>query len=265
MDFLKTLKGRFPFRLGTTSYIVPADMETNVRKLADVVDDVELLFFESHEQGPLPNPSTIRSLRGIALSSTLTYTVHLPLDVRLGCSDATERERSADKCRRVISLTESLSPASYVLHVYREADAGDSADALRRWQSRAVETLEQTVLKEVEPFRICIENLDYSFEWITPIAEGAGLSRCLDVGHMLLHGFSIEDYLAAHFSCTRVVHLHGVQDGRDHREISCLSEPLLSKLREQLRNDPTDRTLTVEVFNTDALAASLRILEEWIE
>jgi hypothetical protein len=44
-----TLAGRFPFRMGTTSFIVPADMETNVRFSASKFDDIELRFFESHE------------------------------------------------------------------------------------------------------------------------------------------------------------------------------------------------------------------------
>ena len=266
MDLPSTLKGRFPFRLGSTSYIVPADIETNVDRLLGVVDDVELLFFESHEQGPLPGVDTVRHLRDVAERSALTYTVHLPLDIHLGHPDAAERERSAEKCRRVAALTEPLSPFAYVLHVYREADTGDSDDALRRWQSFVVETLARTLLKDVDPFRVCLETLDYPFEWITPIADALGLSRCLDVGHMLLHGFSVEDYLAAHFSCTRVVHLHGVRDGRDHRDISCVPESLLSLLREQLYNNAAaERTLTVEVFSADALAASLPVLEEWIQ
>jgi len=37
---IKGLKNRFPFRLGTTSYIIPADLITNVRFLASYVDDI---------------------------------------------------------------------------------------------------------------------------------------------------------------------------------------------------------------------------------
>ena len=41
------IKGAFPFRIGATSYVLAADMLTNVRYLADRVDDIELLVFES--------------------------------------------------------------------------------------------------------------------------------------------------------------------------------------------------------------------------
>ena len=38
-----------PFRLGTTSYIIPADILPNVRYLADKVDDIELVLFEADD------------------------------------------------------------------------------------------------------------------------------------------------------------------------------------------------------------------------
>ena len=39
-----TLKSRFPFRLGTTSYIIPADIIPNVRFPGPLIDDIELFF-----------------------------------------------------------------------------------------------------------------------------------------------------------------------------------------------------------------------------
>ena len=44
------LKHRLPFRLGTTSYIVPEDIILNVRLLAPAMDAIELIFFESDEK-----------------------------------------------------------------------------------------------------------------------------------------------------------------------------------------------------------------------
>ena len=40
-----------PFRIGTTSYIIPADILPNVVYLAGKVDDVELVLFEVEEGG----------------------------------------------------------------------------------------------------------------------------------------------------------------------------------------------------------------------
>jgi len=57
-----SLKNRFPFRLGTTSYILPADLLMNVEFLADRVDDIELVLFESDDMTNLPDAATVRAL-----------------------------------------------------------------------------------------------------------------------------------------------------------------------------------------------------------
>ena len=76
---------RTPFRLGTTSYILPDALLPNVRFLADKVRDVELLFFEVDEaQNALPNPKVFTELEALARAHDLTYTVHLPLALCLG-------------------------------------------------------------------------------------------------------------------------------------------------------------------------------------
>jgi len=46
----------YPFRLGTTSYVIPADILANVRHLAGKVQDVELVLFEV-DDGPNNLPS----------------------------------------------------------------------------------------------------------------------------------------------------------------------------------------------------------------
>ena len=56
---------KYPFRLGTTSYIIPADILPNVIYLSDQVQDIELILFEV-DDGPIifpPPTSLTRSLR----------------------------------------------------------------------------------------------------------------------------------------------------------------------------------------------------------
>ena len=58
----------FPFRLGTTSYIIPADILSNVRYLAGKVRDVELVLFDVDDgMNNLPSPDEIEQLLMIAL------------------------------------------------------------------------------------------------------------------------------------------------------------------------------------------------------
>jgi sugar phosphate isomerase/epimerase len=266
MFSLPTLAGRFPFRLGTTSYIVPADMETNVRILADKVDDVELLFFESHELSPLPGRETIRALRSIAWFENLSYTVHLPLDCWLGHPEKRERERSANRCRRVIDRTGPLDPLAYILHLRGDRDGPEPVDDVPGWQTRIVATLEETVLKAVDPSLVCIETLGYPFEWVTPVAESLGLSFCLDVGHILMGGYPLDEYLDRFLARARVIHLHGVRNNRDHNAVSCLPDGLLKQIYSSLVLDSvTHRVVTLEVFNQKDLKVSASAMESLIQ
>ena len=91
----------FPFRLGTSSYIIPADILPNANYLAGKVKDIELILFEV-DDGPnnLPSPDVIEELAKIAREQDLTFTVHLPLDLKLG-NDGSERDVSLAKAKRV--------------------------------------------------------------------------------------------------------------------------------------------------------------------
>ncbi len=60
----------YPFRLGTTSYIIPADILPNVRYLADKVQDVELVLFEVDDgQNNLPSAEVIDDLIQVGRST----------------------------------------------------------------------------------------------------------------------------------------------------------------------------------------------------
>ncbi|RPJ39274.1 MAG: sugar phosphate isomerase/epimerase, partial [Chloroflexi bacterium] len=106
-----------PFRVGTTSYIVPDDILPNVHYLAGKVRDIELVLFEL-DDGPsnLPDAGMIEELNQVARANDLTYTVHLPLDLRLGAGGE-EQHVSLVKARRVIEATRALDPWAYVLHL----------------------------------------------------------------------------------------------------------------------------------------------------
>ena len=96
------LKGKFPFRLGATSYIIPDDIVPNVRFLADKVDDIELVLFESDELANIPSSDVVAELDSLARDNDLTYTIHLPLDIHTGHAEEPERRKSVEKCLRII-------------------------------------------------------------------------------------------------------------------------------------------------------------------
>jgi len=258
------LKGRLPFRLGTTSYILPDDLVPNVTYLAGQVDDVELVLFESDEVSNLPDASVIETLATLADEHDLTYTVHLPLDAELGSGEESVRLRSAEKCRRVIHLTRTLRPFGYLLHLQGRRPGREPADDLKSWTTALEQSILQLLDDGLSPDALCVETLAYPYEHVWDLVERRDLAVCLDIGHILLGGYDLAAYLERYLSRCRVVHLHGIRDGRDHRDIGGLTSPVLASVWNALRSaaGQRPRVLTLEVFSQDDFTRSMDILRD---
>jgi len=259
---MTSLKGAFPFRLGTTSYIRPADLVPNAEYLKTRVDDIELLLFESDEISNLPDGPAIDSLGAIARGHGLTYTVHLPMDIDPASGDALQRRQSVDKCLRVIRLVAPLQPFAYILHLYAPGAAAFSGGDRRSWRASAADSV-SALLRDsgLPPHLICVETLDFDFDLAQPVVGEHGLSVCLDIGHLWRCGFSVPEYLRRYLPHTRVVHLHGVRDGKDHLDLSVLDAPALAEVIAEIGEETSaPRVVTIEIFSESDLDASLRAL-----
>ena len=255
------VKGRCPFRIGATSYVLPADMLTNVRHLADLVDDIELLVFESDAMAELPDHGTLRELADIARAESLTYTVHLPLDICLGHPDAAERERSIGKSVRTIERMSALNPVAWILHCDRGlAEVKVLHDTI--WVENTAQSLKRVLECGIAPKSVCVETLDAHFPLLEPVIRESGVSVCLDIGHLLLYGLDMNSYLVTCGDLARVMHLHGVLDGKDHRAISSVPGRWLEQIIDAAARSGPGCIVTIEVFNKEDLDASLRIMEE---
>ncbi len=261
-----------PFRLGATSYIIPDDILPNVRFLADKVQDVELVLFEV-DDGPnnLPGPEVIAALQALADTHALTFTVHLPLDLRLGAG-GDEGHVSLTKARKVIDCTRALDPWAYVLHLDGKellpasgapAMTSDRLDVkIRRWQDYSVRALELAAGWAGGPDRLAVENLErYPLDFILSVIERVPVSRCVDVGHLWLDGHDPVPYLQAALLRTRVVHLHGLAE-RDHKSLAHMPPEKLNPVVELLLRENYSGVLTLEVFGEDDFFSSKAALEK---
>lgn len=262
---VEPLKGRYPFRLATTSFIYPAGWAENVARLASGLDEVELLFFESQSPGSLPDGDEIDRLAGLAAEHDLTYTVHLPVDVNLGSIEKTNRQTAAATLARIYRRTAPLPVTSYTLHLAYPPEAAREEGAVRRWQDGTRAGLGALLDTGVEPARLSIENLDYPFEWSAPLVESLNLRVCLDIGHLIIYGkgpsttAAVSSALDRYLPRTTVIHLHGVADGKDHRPLDELDTDLLEMILERLRHFRA--SLSLEVFGLEALQRSLACFE----
>jgi len=264
------LKGRYPFRLGTTSYILPEGLIPNALHLAPRVDDVELVLFDEGGFSNLPSPEEVERLGRIGREGNLTYTVHLLQDVRLGSPNEAERRRSLDRCRDLMDRMDPLSPFAWVLHLTGELRGDPPSADLPAWRRNCRRSLEELAARAGDPRSICVETLDYDFDVVGDLVEGLDLGVCLDVGHLIVGGRDVEAHLDRWLGRSRVLHLHGVRpDGTDHVDLSFLApdlrEGLFARLAREAERDraagrPHERVLTMEIFGEADFARSLEAL-----
>lgn len=252
----------FPFRLGTTSYILEDDLVPNCRFLGPLVDDVELVLFESDEISNLPDREIIDSLKDIEVEHHITYTVHLPLDTQLGSRNEAVRKRSVEKCLRVMERTSALAPFAYVVHFHGETRGRVPARDIAGWLDALDRSSSGILASGVDPHLICVETLDYPFELVETVVSSRGMSVCLDVGHLAFFGYPLVEYLDRYLARSRVIHLHGHRDGVDHRDIGTLDPGIITALTDHPGiADCRDRVLTLEVFGLADFKRSMETME----
>jgi len=183
-------------------------------------------FFESSEES-LPSKREAETLAQLGKEFDLTYNVHLPTDISLTESDPRERWRAVEAIRYIIDITSPLSPSTYTLHLPDEHNFRTKAD-LEQWQETAYKNMEH-LLSEVEaltadPSLLSVETLKYPFEWVGKIITDFSLSVCMDIGHLILCGSDVEAVFRQYSEVIPVIHLHGVENGRDHVALDRLSE-----------------------------------------
>lgn len=247
-----TLKNRLIYRLGTTSFIHPADYVTNVRRLAPFFDEIELLLFESLH---LPSLKEIGQLADLSESNGITFNVHLPMDIDLAVRSEKTRHQSITAVKKAINRVTPLSPTTYTLHIsFNRADG--KGDTLETWQQRAIQSMSQLLdTVSINPGEISIETLDFPPLWLVPIVEALDLAVCVDIGHIMLYGFDLKQTLDRFAERITVLHLHGVDNGRDHRSIRQIEPRFRKTLSHFLRR--YDQSVSIEVFSLKQLTDSM--------
>lgn len=253
-------KNAFPFTLATTSFIYPDHYAPNVRMLGPFVDEIELLFFDSVHPGSPPSKTDIDELARLAQECKVTYNVHLPNDVSLTASDPRDRETAVANIQKVLELTKPLHPSSAVLHLPMEdpAKKEEEEEDLESWLTRGREGIAEIRDSVANARTIAVETLDYPLERAMSIITEFDLSICMDIGHLLVFGYDPIAFFERHADRIAILHLHGVQNGKDHLALNHLNERQ-SGMVVDILNQFTG-VVSLEVFSYKNLAPSLEYL-----
>ena len=260
------LPANLPFRIGTTSYIIPADILPNVRYLAGKVQDIQLVLFELEDsQNNLPDAAQVTELNNLAMDNGLSYTVHLPLDLRLGTS-GTELHLSLQKARRVIEATCGLNPLAYIAHLDgREERNSTDQGLLAHWLHQAVESLQQAAEWTGSIKLLAVENLEsYPVNFNDPVIHMAGSSRCIDIGHLWLDDNDPVGFFPGRIEQTTVIHLHGINE-RDHQSLTHMPQKRIDDFFRILLKSGYSGVLTLEVFSEDDFNTSMQAVNDSLQ
>ncbi len=264
---------RLPFRVGTTSYIVPDDLLPNAEFLAPQVQDMQLVLFDV-PGGPsnLPSPAVVAALAALGKARDLTYTVHLIHDLRLYDEDGTASVALA-KAQQVIDLTLPLDPIAWVCHLdgrsvrHLHPGAPDlSPHDSRQWADWVTETaaaVERVCAWAGSGNCVAVENLEgYAPDFVIPVVARTAAGRCLDVGHLWLDGVDPLPHLDAALPRLRVLHLHGVDPQRktDHCSLTYADPGQLDAVLSRLLAAGYDGVVCLEVFEQEDFYSSLAAL-----
>lgn len=246
-----------PFHIGTTSYIIPADILPNVHYLAGKVRDIELVLFDIDEYCNIPDEAQLAELNALAVSNGLSYTVHLPLNLNFS---EDEQDISIEKALKVINGTRRLEPYAYICHLECKDIPEREEEALRVWQEQRIMAVSTLTAASGIRSGLAIENLEsYPIDWNEPVIRRCGTRACLDIGHLFLQRIDPLPVVREWLPRTSVVHLHGV-GSRDHQSLKHMEPELIRSVVRELIQTQYHGVLTLEVFNEDDFQTSIEMI-----
>jgi sugar phosphate isomerase/epimerase len=251
-------KSALPFRIGVPAYVFSLDIMDNVHKLKDKVDNIELILPEANNTRNVPRHETLKELNEISRAWNLTYTIHLPLDIDLGSPDPAIRKSMVENAKVFVGQLSCLKPRGYILHL--NLPAGETDIGL--WRKRINSSLQGMAAQMGDVSGIAVENLSYPFNYVDRVVSENKFSICVDIGHLICMGVNPLQYLKRYFGLVRVIHLHGVNNGKDHVSLKYFDIALLKRICSFLKERGYSGVITIEIFSQSEFDESMSILRE---
>ena len=249
-------------RFGGTSWVIPGSFAENLRVLAEDIGDMELVLFDTPQASNIPSAAEVRELASFCRKLDMTCTVHFAQDICASASLA-DRTKTEDSALRLMDLFAPLYPFAWIVHFCGERRGPSPSADMARWLDHTQRSAARLAAAAGDSHKICAETLDYDFDLIYDLIKGAGLSVCLDVGHLVKYGFDARAKVREYIADARVLHIHGVRpDGTDHIDLSYF-DPELFEFLMAAAGDGKERVATMEVFEGDyakSLAALKKLL-----
>ncbi|MFW6414704.1 MAG: cobamide remodeling phosphodiesterase CbiR [Thermodesulfobacteriota bacterium] len=234
-----------PWHIAAPSFVWPAVVGDNCYYLQHLVDEVEIIFFETESSLNYTEHDLPPDLKDLGLG----FHLHLPLD--LPWEEGVERV--IQDIEKLAAQVEYLSPHCFVLHP--PPDPQLFTQFHRAWENHPYLNTRKLLLENVQ------EN-DLIQAW--PLILQTDFRICLDLGHMLAFGQQEIFNLDGFWERLEMLHIYGDNDPSRHTSLANLSSAGQEILGHVLQTFPSNKTIVLEVFNPEELNQSLDILSKWI-
>ena len=134
-------------------------------------------------------------------------------------------------------------------------------ERVKKWRKRTRKSVEQLLTATgIDSRTISIETLSYPLEWVDQILSDFNLSVCIDIGHLMINRFDVEKVFDTYADRATIIHLHGVENEKDHLSLDRLSKVSMDRVIRILKR--FTGIVSLEVFSYQHLIASLKVLEK---
>ncbi|MDZ7758822.1 MAG: cobamide remodeling phosphodiesterase CbiR [Desulfovermiculus sp.] len=233
-----------PWPIAAPSFVWPARVGENCRRLHGMVDEAALVFFQT--QGCLEYD--LEDLPPWMADLNLSYHLHLPLDLPW-------EQGGKAAAQRALALADKVAfcqPWGFVLHPPRDPKTFLSFH--RHWCDHGLPSSS-----------LILENVEHNdlIPLLPSVAE-TDCRICLDFGHLVAYGqwALLQQNLVR--NRLSMLHVYAPVGGHSHKGLTHLSLRDQDVLMDLLPMLPTGGVVVLEVFSWPDLQGSLDIFSLWI-
>ena len=267
---INTVTINLPFKIGAPSMVFGENLLENARKLAAIVDHIEIVLFDTPTLHNFPTTNEIKTLKKLGDNENVSFSVHLPSSLEIASRVRKKREKSVQLAIDLIKLMDQVNSLYHILHIpYTKPTLtpvpgmyfpAEHRDKFIDWTKRATESL--TTIQDMVGLdsKILVENINYSPIFLESFWKLGLCGFCLDMGHLMLGRESIIEVTKQFISVTEEVHLHGVRGYEEHLSLAVLPKARISKWVSYLIDSAFMGVVNLEVFSAEDLETSIDLL-----
>ena len=268
-----SLKSHLGFEISAPAMVYGPDPVKNIRKLAPLVNNIELVLFYTPDLNNFPKADELAVIRQLGEIYHLTYTVHLPASLEIASDNDNRRKEAVQIAIELIRDTSMIHPLHYILHVpftkpTLVADPDQyidhiDDDRLASWINTSELSLHSIYDAIAKDSGLLLENINYSTTYLAKLLKRSRCRLCLDIGHLMLGREDVSEILRQYLPITDEIHLHGVRGSEEHLGLGVLAISDITAWLDIIKQHFFSGVINLEMFTPTQLKESIEIIDRY--